>query len=50
VGLAAAGGWGETVITLPAVRDELTGVTHDGDTRVADLLATYPVALLVKVG
>ncbi|HEX8509231.1 MAG TPA: malto-oligosyltrehalose synthase, partial [Propionibacteriaceae bacterium] len=49
VGLAAAGGWGETVLPLNAdVRDELTGTTFSGEVRVADLLAHYPVALLVK--
>jgi (1->4)-alpha-D-glucan 1-alpha-D-glucosylmutase len=49
VGLAARGGWGETRIELPegAWRDALTGTEVGGD-RIADLLATYPVALLVK--
>jgi (1->4)-alpha-D-glucan 1-alpha-D-glucosylmutase len=49
VGLAAAGGWGETVLRLETpVRDVLTGARFEEDTRVADLLFTYPVALLVK--
>ena len=48
-GLAAAGGWGDTTLDLPEGRwhDVLTGVDTDG--RLADLLATHPVALLVKV-
>ncbi|MBC2933061.1 malto-oligosyltrehalose synthase [Nocardioides sp. zg-1228] len=50
VGLAAAGGWGDTVLELPDGRwhDVLTGLDADG--RLADLLAVHPVALLVKVG
>jgi (1->4)-alpha-D-glucan 1-alpha-D-glucosylmutase len=49
VGLAAAGGWGSTRIELPSGewRDALTGSPVTSD-RLADLLATYPVALLVK--
>ncbi len=48
VGLAARGGWGDTALDLPPGRwhDELTGHTTDG--RLADLLATHPVALLVR--
>lgn len=48
VGLAAAGGWGDTVLDLPEGRwhDVLTGLDTDG--RLADLLATHPVALLVR--
>ena len=46
VGLAAAGGWGDTTITLPAVTDLLTGRPHRGQVRLADLLGDYPVALL----
>lgn len=48
VGLAAAGGWGETVLDLPEGRwhDLLTGLDTDG--RLADLLAAHPVALLVR--
>jgi (1->4)-alpha-D-glucan 1-alpha-D-glucosylmutase len=50
VGLDAAGGWGDTVLDLPDGRwhDVLTGLDTDG--RLADLLATHPVALLVKAG
>jgi (1->4)-alpha-D-glucan 1-alpha-D-glucosylmutase len=49
VGLAARGGWGETRLQLAEGRwrDALTG-TEAGSARLADLLATYPVALLVK--
>lgn len=51
VGLAQRGGWGDTTLELPAGqwRDALTDRDHTGsDARVADLLATYPVALLVR--
>lgn len=50
VGLDADGGWGDTVLDLPDGRwhDVLTG--RDADGRLADLLATHPVALLVRVG
>ena len=49
VGLARRGGWGDTTLALSRpVRDELTGATFEGTVQVADLLATYPVALLVK--
>jgi (1->4)-alpha-D-glucan 1-alpha-D-glucosylmutase len=48
-GLAAAGGWGETTLTLPPgqYRDMFTGTRHTGELRVADALETYPVALLL---
>jgi (1->4)-alpha-D-glucan 1-alpha-D-glucosylmutase len=48
VGLAAAGGWGDTVLDLPEGRwhDVLTGTDTDG--KLADMLATHPVALLVR--
>lgn len=48
VGLAACGGWGDTVLELPAGRwhDVLTGSSTEG--RLADLLAALPVALLVR--
>jgi (1->4)-alpha-D-glucan 1-alpha-D-glucosylmutase len=49
LGLARAGGWGDTTVLLPrrTVVDELTGAEHDGgETRVAALLDRYPVALL----
>ena len=47
VGLDAAG-WGDTALDLPEGRwhDVLTGLDTDG--RLADLLATHPVALLVR--
>ncbi len=49
IGLAAAGGWGDTAIVLagrPYV-DVLTGRVHPGGTvPAADLLDRYPVALL----
>lgn len=49
-GLAARGGWGDTVLLRhggPTV-DALTGRRFDGSTvRMADLLDRYPVALLV---
>jgi len=48
-GLAAAGGWKGTAVLLPAGpwREQLTGrVVDGGETRVAELLADYPVALL----
>lgn len=48
VGLAARGGWSDTVLELPAGRwrDALTGRPTDG--RLADLLSLHPVALLVR--
>ncbi|MFS0866313.1 malto-oligosyltrehalose synthase [Microbacterium sp. 179-B 1A2 NHS] len=48
-GLAAAGGWGDTVVPLPpgAWRDELTGRVSVGYALLAEVLADYPVALLV---
>ncbi|WP_322919846.1 malto-oligosyltrehalose synthase [Nocardioides renjunii] len=48
VGLAAAGGWGGTVLDLPEGRwhDVLTGLDADG--RLDGLLAVHPVALLVR--
>ena len=46
VGLAAAGGWGDTTLTLPAVTDVLTGRPCQGEVRLAELLADHPVALL----
>ena len=51
VGLAAAGGWRDTVLHLPPGdwRDELTGRPADGQhLPVVNLLDTYPVALLVR--
>jgi (1->4)-alpha-D-glucan 1-alpha-D-glucosylmutase len=49
VALARLGGWGEHTVVLPdgRWRDELTGSQRDGGaTRLADLLADLPVALL----
>lgn len=48
VGLARAGGWGDTTVDLgPEVyRDELTGREVSGRTRLAELFDRYPVALL----
>ncbi|HEX3929675.1 MAG TPA: malto-oligosyltrehalose synthase [Nocardioides sp.] len=49
VGLAARG-WGETVLPLPdgVWADLLTGREHAGDARLSELLADYPVALLIR--
>ncbi|MFD0045957.1 malto-oligosyltrehalose synthase [Pseudarthrobacter scleromae] len=50
-GLAADGGWRDTAVELSVVvRDELTGNSYGpGSVPVADVLGTYPVALLVPV-
>jgi (1->4)-alpha-D-glucan 1-alpha-D-glucosylmutase len=53
VGLAARGGWGDTVLALPDGADDwtdvITGESVPGAApRLADLLARYPVALLVR--
>jgi (1->4)-alpha-D-glucan 1-alpha-D-glucosylmutase len=53
VRLAASGGWRDTVLALPAGdgvwTDVLTGTRHSGDpAALAELLARYPVALLVR--
>ena len=51
VGLATAGGWRDTVLHLPPGRwrDELSGrPTAEQHVPVANLLDTYPVALLVR--
>jgi (1->4)-alpha-D-glucan 1-alpha-D-glucosylmutase len=50
-GLEQAGGWRDTAVELPTeMRDELTGNRFGpGAVPVADLLQTYPVALLVPV-
>lgn len=51
VGLEARGGWADTSLPLAAGTwtDVLTGDRHDGGrVAVADVLATYPVALLVR--
>ncbi len=50
LGLRRGGGWGDTVALTPhaPVIDVLTGRRHDGGILpLADLLSTYPVALLV---
>jgi (1->4)-alpha-D-glucan 1-alpha-D-glucosylmutase len=50
--LEVAGGWGDATITLPEGlwRDELTGALHSGpENRCAEVLASYPVALLRRV-
>ncbi len=53
VGLAARGGWGDTVLPLPGGtadwHDMITDEPVDGNApRLATLLARYPVALLVR--
>ena len=50
VALEQAGGWGDTVVLVQGRRwrDVLTGRVHEGGRlRLADVLDTYPVALLV---
>jgi (1->4)-alpha-D-glucan 1-alpha-D-glucosylmutase len=52
IGLAAAGGWGDTTLTIPARRwvDDLTGTVVQGPRLPLDeLLHPYPVALLRAV-
>nr|AAB95368.1 maltooligosyl trehalose synthase [Brevibacterium helvolum] len=50
-GLQAGGGWRDTAVDLPtAMRDELTGASYGpGQVSVAEVLGTYPVALLAPV-
>jgi (1->4)-alpha-D-glucan 1-alpha-D-glucosylmutase len=49
VGLARAGGWGDTVLELDgAWTDALSGQPYAGPVRLADLLTSLPVALLVR--
>ena len=46
-----AGGWGDTLVILPAgtYTELLTGWRFDGgETPVRELLSRYPVALLLK--
>jgi (1->4)-alpha-D-glucan 1-alpha-D-glucosylmutase len=52
VRLAAAGGWRDTVLAVPpgGWTDVLTGQRYDAVPRLAELLARYPVALLVRDG
>ncbi len=49
IGLATRGGWGETVLALPdgSWTDAITGTAASGDVPLAELLARYPVALLI---
>lgn len=51
LGLVERGGWGDAAVMLPAGRwrDELTGrVVTGGPAPLRDILADYPVALLVR--
>jgi (1->4)-alpha-D-glucan 1-alpha-D-glucosylmutase len=50
LGLAARGGWADTTIALPhgRWRDQFGAGASTGTVRLADLLAGFPVALLVK--
>jgi (1->4)-alpha-D-glucan 1-alpha-D-glucosylmutase len=53
VGLAARGGWGDTVLPLPGAatdwHDVISDTAVDGSApRLADVLGRYPVALLVR--
>jgi (1->4)-alpha-D-glucan 1-alpha-D-glucosylmutase len=49
VGLAAAGGWQHTTVEMSAPHsDVLTGCRWKGTVAVADVLASYPVALLAR--
>jgi len=50
-GLQAGGGWRDTAVDLStAMRDELTGASYGpGQVSVAEVLGTYPVALLAPV-
>jgi (1->4)-alpha-D-glucan 1-alpha-D-glucosylmutase len=49
VGLERQGGWGDAGLALPdgLYRDALTGAGHRGRILLADVLAHYPVALLL---
>jgi (1->4)-alpha-D-glucan 1-alpha-D-glucosylmutase len=49
VGLAAQGGWGETTLALPegSWTDAFTNSTASGSVPLGDVLARYPVALLL---
>lgn len=52
LGLGAAGGWRDTILILPSAPyvDVLTRRVHPGgETRVSELLAAYPVALLERM-
>jgi (1->4)-alpha-D-glucan 1-alpha-D-glucosylmutase len=49
VGLATQGGWGQSALLLPegTWTDAFTGFSTSGAVLLADLLAHYPVALLL---
>jgi (1->4)-alpha-D-glucan 1-alpha-D-glucosylmutase len=49
VGLAAQGGWGETTLALPegSWTDAFTNSTASGSVPLGDVLARYPVALML---
>lgn len=52
VGLAARGGWGDTIVMVPGrpMIDVVTGTRFEGGAlRLGDVLATYPVALLAEL-
>ena len=50
VGLATRGGWGQTVLALPdgSWTDAITGLSTSGEALLTELLARYPVALLIR--
>jgi (1->4)-alpha-D-glucan 1-alpha-D-glucosylmutase len=50
VGLATRGGWGQTVLALPdgSWTDAITGLSTAGEALLTELLARYPVALLIR--
>ncbi len=49
VGLQRAGGWHDTTLDLgTAVTDVISGGEYEGEVALAELLADYPVALLVR--
>ncbi len=50
VGLATAGGWRDTTVTLPtSCVDQLTGRPAQGEVVLTELLTDYPVALLARI-
>ena len=49
IGLARAGGWGDTTLDLDGPwTDALTGRAYAGPVRLAELLSQLPVALLTR--
>ena len=49
IGLASAGGWGDTRVELPGrFRDALTGQMWSGSVPASELLVAFPVALLLS--